>query len=83
MFLYDQWAPLPTPEDVKEARKNYKRLSEYAHVKDMDAPVIVRKEKSVPLGPPTTGTFIGYLVKPVVKTLENMYKNTRSKLENQ
>ena len=55
MFLYDQWAPLPTPEEVKETRKNYKKLSEYQHVKDMAAPIIVRKEKSVPLGPPTTG----------------------------
>ena len=58
MFLYDQWAALPTPEEIKESRKNYKKQSEYSHVKDMDAPVIVRKEKSVPLGPPTSGLFI-------------------------
>ena len=66
MFLYDQWAPLPTPVEVKDARKNYKKQSEYARVKDMDAPVIVRKEKSVPLGPPTSGLYFVTLCSQLV-----------------
>lgn len=56
MFLYDQWSPVPIPEAVKDTRKSYKKVSEYGHVKDMAAPVIARKEKVLPLGPPSTGT---------------------------
>ena len=60
MFLYDQWSPVPIPEAVKDTRKSYKKVSEYGHVKDMAAPVIARKEKVLPLGPPSTGKLLNY-----------------------
>jgi len=54
-FLFDQWAPLQPHLDGRELRRRCKIRSEYAHVKDMPAPTVAKKEsKSAPLGPPST-----------------------------